>query len=141
MRPCADQRGLPEWRQAGWALLGECEERKESYAAAIDAYRRSLAEPVRTEAAAMASLRLGRLEFRAGEFDKADVTLKKAIALNASDAAARAEAYVTLAKNAEQKGDVQSACAYATVVVSLFDDKDLCEEAKRILAAHPEAAK
>ena len=131
----------PEWRQAGWALLGECEERKESYAAAIDAYRRSLAEPVRTEAAAMASLRLGRLEFRAGEFDKADVTLKKAIALNASDAAARAEAYVTLAKNAEQKGDVQSACAYATVVVSLFDDKDLCEEAKRILAAHPEAAK
>ena len=49
---------------------------------------------------------------------------------------------MTLAKNAEQKGDAQSACAYATVVVSLFEgEKDLCEEAKRILAAHPEAAK
>ena len=48
---------------------------------------------------------------------------------------------LTLAKNAEQRGDVQSACSYASVVVSLFDDKDLCEEAKRILAAHPEAAK
>ena len=48
---------------------------------------------------------------------------------------------MTLAKNAEQKGDVQSACAYATVVVSLFDDEALCAEAKRILAAHPEAAK
>ena len=52
-----------------------------------------------------------------------------------------ASAYVTLAKNAEQSGDVQSACAYATVVVSLFDDEALCAEAKRILAAHPEAAK
>ena len=132
----------PEWRQAGWALLGECEERKESYAAAIDAYRKSLAEKPATAAAAGAALRLGKLEFRAGEFERADASLKKAIALNASDARARAEAYVTLAKNAEQKGDAQSACAYATVVVSLFEgEKDLCEEAKRILAAHPEAAK
>ena len=131
----------PQWRQAGWTLLGECEERRESYAAAIDAYRKSLAEPAQTEAAASAALRLGRLEFRAGEFAKAEATLKKAIALNATDAAARAEAYMTLAKNAEQRGDAQSACAYATVVVSLFDDKALCEEANRILAAHPEAAK
>ena len=133
----------PEWRQAGWAMLGECEERKESFAAAIDAYRKSLAEPARTEAASTAALRLGKLEHRAGEFERADATLKKAIALNASDSCvhARAEAYLTLAKNAEQRGDVQSACSYASVVVSLFDDKDLCGEAKRILAAHPEAAK
>ncbi|MBR3221897.1 MAG: tetratricopeptide repeat protein [Kiritimatiellae bacterium] len=130
-----------EWRQAGWALLGSCEESRESYAAAIDAYRKCLAEPARTEAAADAALRLGKLEFRAGEFAAAENTLKKAIALNASNARARAEAYVTLAKNAEQGGDVQSACAYATVVVSLFDDEALCAEAKRILAAHPEAAK
>lgn len=131
----------PEWRQAGWELLGECEERREAYAAAIEAYRKCLAEPVRTEAAASAALRLGRLEHRAGEYDAADATLKKAVALNASDARARAEAYVTLAKNAERKGDARSACAYATVVVSLFDDEALCAEAKSILAAHPEADK
>ena len=131
----------PEWRQAGWALLGECEEGRESYAAAVDAYRRCLAEPSRTESAAAAALRLGKLELRAGEFAKADEALKKAISLNASDARARAEAYVALARNAELSGDVQSACAYATVVVSLFDDEALCAEARRILAAHPEAAK
>ena len=131
----------PEWRQAGWELLGEREESREAYAAAIESYRRALAEPVRTEALATAVLRLGKLEFRAGEFDRADVTLKKAIALNASDARARAEAYVTLAKNAEGKGDAKSAVAYATVVMSLFDDEALCAEAKRIVAAHPEAVK
>ena len=131
----------PEWRQAGWELLGEREESREAYAAAIESYRKALAEPVRTEALATAVLRLGKLEFRAGEFDRADVTLKKAIALNASDARARAEAYVTLAKNAEGKGDAKSAVAYATVVMSLFDDEALCAEAKKIIAAHPEAEK
>ena len=131
----------PEWRQAGWELLGEREESREAYAAAIESYRKALAEPVRTEALATAVLRLGKLEFRAGEFDRADVTLKKAIALNASDARARAEAYVTLAKNAEGKGDAKSAVAYATVVMSLFDDEALCAEAKKIVASHPEAEK
>ena len=131
----------PEWRQAGWELLAEREEAREAYAAAIESYRKALAEPVRTEALAAAVLRLGKLEFRAGEFDKADITLKKAIALNASDVRARAEAYVMLAKNAESKGDAKSAVAYATVVVSLFDDETFCAEAKRIIAAHPEAGK
>ena len=129
----------PEWRQAGWALQGRCAEARESYAAAIEAYRKGLAEPVKTEEASAASLRLGKLEFRAGEFAKADVTLKNAIALNASSAQARADAYVTLAKNAGASGDWKSAVAYATVVVSLFDDEALCAEAKKIIDAHPEA--
>ena len=142
--PCAKElakRDSPEWRQTGWALLGECEEARESYAAAISSYRKALAENARTESLAAATLRLGKLEFRAGEFDKADLTLKKSLGLNASDACARAEAYVTLAKNAEGSGDVKSAVAYATAVVSLFDDDEMCAEAKRILAAHPEVAR
>ena len=129
----------PEWRQAGWALLGDCETKREAYSAAIESYRKCLAEDVKTEAAASASLALGRLEFRAGEFDKADLTLKKAIELNASNARVRAEAYVLLAKNAGAKGDWKSAVAYATVVTSLFDDEALCAEAKKIIEAHPEA--
>ena len=51
----------------------------------------------------------------------------------------RAEAYVTLAKNAGAKGDWKSAVAYATVVTSLFDDAEFCAEAKKIIDAHPEA--
>ena len=131
----------PEWRQAGWTLLGECEEAREAYAAAMSSYRKALAENARTESLAAATLRLGKLEFRAGEFDKADITLKKSLSLNAADARARAEAYVTLAKNSEGGGDAKSAVAYATAVVSLFDDEEMCAEARRILAAHPEVAK
>ena len=86
--------------------------------------------------AASAALRLGRLEFRAGETDRAAESLKQAIALNASDAKARAEAYLLLADNAGAQGDWKSACAYATVVTSLFDDADLCAAAKKILEEH-----
>ena len=128
-----------EWRQAGWGLLGDCEAKREGYSAAIEAYRKCLAEPAKTESAASAALALGRLEFRAGEFENAERTLKRAIELNAANARVRAEAYVTLAKNAGAKGDWKSAVAYATVVTSLFDDAEFCAEAKKIIDAHPEA--
>ena len=131
--------GSSEWRQAGWGLLGDCEAKREAYSAAIEAYRKCLAEPAKTEACAAAALALGKLEFRAGEFDRADLTLKKAIELNAANARVRAEAYVTLAKNAGAKGDWKSAVAYATVVTSLFEDAEFCAEAQKIIEAHPEA--
>lgn len=129
----------PEWRQAGWALLGACEEKREAYSAAIESYRKCLAEKAQTEACAEASLRLGKLEFRAGDFARAEETLKKSIPLNSANARARAEAYVTLAKSAGARGDWPSAVAYATVVTSLFDDAAFVAEAKQIIDAHPEA--
>ena len=129
----------PEWRQAGWALLGDCLERRAAYTEAIDAYRKSLAEPSQTEEAAFAAIKLGKLEARNGEFDKSDQTLKRAIALNEANARVRAEAYLTLAKNAGERDDWQSAVAYATVVTSLFDDIEICAEAKKIIEDHPEA--
>ena len=128
-----------EWRQAGWALLGDVAMKREAYSAAIESYRKCLREEAKTEALASAALALGKLEFRAGEFDRADQSLKKAIELNTASARARAEAYVTLTKNAGAKGDWKSAVAYATVVTSLFDDADLCAEAKKIIDGHPEA--
>ena len=131
----------PEWRQAGWALKGALEERRAAYAAAIASYRQCLAEKAQTAECAAAALGLGRLEFRNGEFDKADVTLKRAIQLNAANASARAEAYLLLAKNASARGDGQSAVAYATVVTSLFDEPAVVAEAKKIIEAHPEAGK
>jgi len=127
-----------EWRQAGYALLGEAEEKAGSFAAAIDAYRKCLEEKANVAEAATAALNLGRLESRAGEFDRAEATLKRAVALNGTDAGARGAAYLALAVNSEAKKDFKSACAYATVVVSLYDDQKLCAEAKKILAAHPQ---
>ena len=130
----------PEWRQAGYALLGEAEESAQAYGAAIDAYRKCLAEKANVAEAAGAALRLGQLESRAGEFDRAEETLKKAVAMSGTDVAARGTAYLALAQNSEAKKDFHTACAYATVVISLFEDEKLCSAAKKILEAHPEEA-
>ena len=128
-----------EWRQAGWALLGDCEAKREAYTAAIESYRKCLGENAKTEMLAGATLALGKLELRAGERERAEATLRKAIELNVDNVRARAEAYVALAKNSGAKGDWKSAVAYATVVVSLFDDAEFCAEAKKIIEEHPEA--
>jgi tetratricopeptide (TPR) repeat protein len=122
-----------QWRQAGYALLGRAEEDAGSYTAAIDAYRRAMAENAKVEDLAAAALRLGKLESRSGEYDAAEATLKKAVELNGSDTRARAEAYVALAKTALAKGDKRAARGYATVVTALFDDRELCAEAAEIL--------
>lgn len=129
-----------EWRQAGYALMGSVEDKAGAYGAAIDAYRKCLAEKANVAEAATAVLRLGVLESRAGEFDRAEATLKRAIAMNSTDTAARGTAYLALATNSEAKKDFRTACAYATVVTSLFDDERLIERAKAILKRHPEEA-
>lgn len=131
----------PEWRQAGWTMLGRREEARESFTAAIAAYRRALAEPVKTESAAAAALALGKLECRAGEHAAAEETLKAAVTLNAGRPAARGEAYLALARNAQAKGDARGARGYATVVTSLFADPGLVAAAERILAETAETAK
>ncbi len=123
----------PEWRQAGWEMLGRHEESRQAFTAAIDAYRKALAEPVKTESAASASLALGRLEARAGEHDRAEATLKAAVALNAANMPARGAAYLALAENALAKGDAKSAQGYATVVTTLFADRGLVAAAERVL--------
>lgn len=128
----------PEWRQAGYALLGEAESKQGEYAAAIESYRKCLAEKANVAEKAQAALQLGQLESRAGEFDRAERTLKEAVTLNGSDPAARGQAYLALANNSEAKKDFHTACAYATVVVSLFDDESLSAPARAILQRHPE---
>ena len=122
-----------EWRQAGYELLGRREAAREAFTAAIAAYRKALAEPAKTEAAAAAALALGQLEARAGERDRAEATLKTAVTLNAANPNARGEAYLALAKNARAKGDVKAARGYATVVVTLFSETPFVSEAEGIL--------
>lgn len=131
----------PEWRQAAYALMGAAEEEAGEFVAAIGSYRQCMAEPVRTDEARAVALRLGVLQSKAGEHIEAESALKEAVELNSADAARRVEAYLWLAKNCEAKGDAFGACAYATVVATLFDDKAMADEARKILAAHPEEAK
>ena len=130
-----------EWRQAGHVLMGTVEEKAGNFTKAVEAYRKAMAEDACIADLSPAALALGKLESRAGEHDKADATLRRAVELNADSPRARAEAYVMLAKNAAAKGDVETARKYATVVTALFADEELCAEAKKILDAHQEAAK
>ena len=83
-------------------------------------------------------MQLGILEaeLQEGNLVKSDAALREAVALNANNNYRRAKAYIQLAKNAIQQGDVESAEGYATVVVTLFDDnKELLDEANRILSS------
>lgn len=124
----------PQWRQIGFWLVGDIEERRSAYSAAVEAYRQSLKETVRTPESATAVLALGKLETRLGEYVLAEATLKEAVKLNADDRKRRAEAYVALAANQLARGDKRSAKAYATVVVTLFEGESACAEAQKIIS-------
>ena len=101
----------------------------------------AFAEKVRTESAPEAALSYGILLSKADRHVEADKILKEAVSLNAKDAARRARAYLWLAKNSEAMTDYHGACAYATVVVTLFDNPEITAEAKKILEEHAEEAK
>ena len=122
-----------EWRQAGYALLGAVEEERKSYAAAVEAYRKCLAEPCKTEDLPRAAARLGALETANAEWDAAEATLKRAVELNADSVSARAEAYFHLAEVAVAKNDPVTARKYATVVVMLFENTSWAAKAKALL--------
>jgi tetratricopeptide (TPR) repeat protein len=131
----------PEWRQAGWALLGATEEAARSYAAAIDAYRKCVAESCQTEDLPRATARLGALEAAAGEWEAAQATLERAVKLNAADVEARAESYLHLAKVSLARNRLREARAYATVVTTLFESTKSAAAAAAILKEYPEKAK
>lgn len=124
----------PEWRQVGYILEAQAEERAGHYTAAIEAYRQAFnGNRVRTSDAPEAMLALGILEAKHGDNERAEATLREAVSLNAADNARRARAYLWLAKNASSRGDAESAKGYATVVVTLFDDPEIVPEAQKII--------
>lgn len=131
----------PEWRQAGYALQGAVEEDAKSYAAAIESYRRCMAENCKTEDLPRVAARLGALEAANGDWNAAEVTLARAVELNVDDVMARAESYLHLAEAAVAKGNIKTARAYATVVAELFEGTPFAKDAAEILNAHPEETK
>ena len=122
-----------EWRQAGWALMGDLAEAEENFVAAGDAYEKCLAEKCSTEAAASASVKLGGYLLRDGRPREAEAAYKRAVDLNASDDEARAAAYLGLAKTARARDDDEAARGYATVVATLFEKTASAKEAKEML--------
>lgn len=130
-----------EWQQSGYALLGKNAERSGSFTAAMDSYRKAMEIDACVEDLSAVSLALGRLEARAGEHERADKTLRRAVELNAASPRARAEAYLALAENAAAGGDAESARKYATVVTALFADPELVSAAETILKSIREAKK
>lgn len=123
----------PEWRQFGFALLGDVEEAEGNFTAAADAFEKCLAEKCVTEAAAPAALKLGLFLVRDGEPAEAEKALKRAVELNKADNVARAAAYMGLAKAALLRDDAETARGYATVVATLFENTPSAAEAKEML--------
>ena len=122
-----------EWRQAGYALLGDCETAATNLTAAAYAYQRCLEEPCTTEVVAHVALVYGTYLVREGNAVEAEKILKRAAELNRDDNEARARAYLGLARAAQLRHDDESARGYATVIVSLFENTKAAEEAKEIL--------
>lgn len=131
----------PKWRQAAQILKADAELKQGFYPAAIEAYRSALKGDTLTEYAPRAFLELGKLEFCMGELDVAEATLKKAVKFNAKSNRLRLEAYLELAKLCEKKGNFKDACAYATIVATLFDDKESAAIARQILERHSEVGR
>lgn len=124
----------PEWRQAGYALLGDIEFKADNLTAGAYAYQKCMDEPCMTDVVPQVSLALGQHLVREGNnVADAEAILKKAVELNAKDSEARAKAYIALARAALLRDDVESAKGYATVVETLFEGTEAVAEAKEIL--------
>ena len=123
----------PEWRQFGYALLGDREDAEGNFTAAVDAYRKCLAEKCVTEVAAPSSLKLGLFLLRDGEPVEAETVLKKAVELNKANNVARAASYLGLAKVVQLPADTETARGYATVIATLFENTPSAAEAREIL--------
>ena len=130
-----------EWRQAGYALQGFVEDEAKSFSSAIESFRKCMAENCKTEDLPRVAARLGALEAANGDWDAAEVTLSRAVELNADNVLARAESYLHLAEVSVAKKNIKNARAYATVVVTLFEGTPFAKDAEEILKAHPEDAK
>lgn len=123
----------PEWRQAGYAFLGDLEWAAENFTAAAYAYQQCLDEPCQSEVISHVSLVLGRYFVREGNVLDGEKTLRRAVELNSDNNEARASAYIGLAQAALLRDDTEAAKYYATVVETLYGATQAAAEAKEIL--------
>lgn len=127
----------PAWTQVAAMLVGKAREGLGETDAAKEAYARALATGARTESGAQAALALGRLESAGGRFDEARGHLEDAVARSQSPELLplRVQAYAALAANEEERGELDSALGYHTLVGALFNDRKLVPHALARTAA------
>lgn len=118
--------GDPSFVQAAAAYEGQALEGLSRYDEAMAAYRRAFAVKADTAEGAAASLALGLLESRKGEYDAAEKTLTDAVSRNAGPDGmkVRAKAYRALADVCRAKGEALKAKGYETVLKELFGDEE-----------------
>lgn len=119
------------WRQAAYTLAGMAHEALGRNEAAAGQWRKALELTSKTKYAATAALRLGEMLSKAGKYDEAAGFLERAAAgaVTPELVALRARAYLALGKNAQARGDDDSALRFFMSVGLLFDDKTIVPEA------------
>jgi TolA-binding protein len=119
------------WVQTAWTILGRVHRDKGERDPAIYAFQQAVATGATTEYGAEAALRLGELLTDSGRYDEAEKSLIDAASRSSTPEmlGMRARAYSGLARNAELKGDLESAIRYYISVGILFDHKELVPEA------------
>ena len=122
---------MAEWNQIGAALAGAAYERLGETDAAISAYTRALAAGAKTSRGARAALALGKIETLKGRFLEAKEHLADAVQRSQIQELlpVRVQAYVALAMNEEERGDLDSALGYHILVGTLFDDAEFVPHA------------
>lgn len=125
-RALAARSGDPAFVQVAAAREGQALEGLARYDEAIVAYRRAFSVKADTDEGSAASLALGQLEYRKGEYDAAEKTLTDAVSRNAGPEGlkARAKAYRALADVCRAKGEALKAKGYETVLKELFGDEE-----------------
>lgn len=123
-RALSARSGDPAFLQIAASREGQALEGLARSDEAIAAYRRAFAVTADTEEGAAASVALGQLEYRKGDYEAAEKTLEDAIARNAGPQGlkARAKAYRILADVCRATGQALKAKGYETVLKELFDD-------------------
>lgn len=130
-----------ELKQEAFFLKAQAEEAQGHFSAAIAAYRDGFNLSIRTERAGVAAVRSGSLELKAGNLAEAEKILREAVELNSKDSSLRCNAYMELAKVSLCRKDIRAARAYATIIVTLFDDPVYGPAAQKLLDDNPEEAK
>jgi len=116
----------PSWRQIAWFWAGLCRAQLGDEAAAVEAYRRAVAEDARTREGAEARLLLAALDLKAGRHDQAaEGYAAAAEAATGEDSLdLRARAYFGLGEAAEAAGEPGKAARHFMSVAVLFDDPE-----------------
>ena len=119
------------WQQTAWTVLGRVHRDKGERDPAIYAFQQSLATGATTDYGAESALRLGELLMESGRYEEAEKSFNDAASRTAKPEliGMRARAYSGLAKNAELKGDIESALRYYISVGILFNHKEIVPEA------------